>query len=100
MCTRYYEKKTFIAKTMAGENVHIGQVGEPLSSFSVVVLFLYMLVFTFFRAFTDNNDKDEDFIGCTCRDSDKSFYTTIFILFTVIWGLIVIFWFSVRFVSW
>ena len=85
---------------MAGADVDIGQVREPLSSFAVVVIYLFMLVFTMFRAFTDNNDKDEDFINCTCRDSDRSFYTAIVVLFSVIWGVIVIVWYVVRIISW
>ena len=84
---------------MAAEDVDIGEVREPLSSFAVIVIYLYMLVFTMFRAFTDNNDKDEDFIDCTCRDSDHAFYTAIIVLFSVIWGIIVIGWYVIRIIS-
>ena len=85
---------------MAAEDVDIGEIREPLSSFAVVVIYAFMLMFTMFRAFTDNNDKDEDFIDCSCPDVDHSFYTAIIVIFSVIWGLIVIIWFGIRIVSW
>lgn len=84
---------------MAAEDVDIGQVREPLSSVAVLVIYLFMLIFTMFRAFTDNNDKDEDFIDCTCRDMDHQFYLAIIILFSIIWGVIVIAWFTIRIIS-
>ena len=85
---------------MAVEDAEIGDIREPLSSFSVVVIYLFMLIFTMFRAFTDNNDKDEDFVDCTCQDNDHAFYTAIISLFSVIWGIIVVVWFIIRFISW
>ena len=84
---------------MGAEDVDIRKVKEPLLSYSVLLLFVYMLLIGMYHGTTNNNAKDEDFIGCTCRHKDKAFYTVFFTLFTIFWGIGVFAWFVVRFFS-
>ena len=84
---------------MATEDVDIGNVREPLSSFAVVFTIIYMLLLTNYHAYTDNNIRYEDLIDCTCRHNDEAFYTAIFSILTALWGIVVLFWFGIRLFS-
>ena len=72
--------------------VDLEKLGQPLLSFSVLLIYVYLIFYIFYEAYTEIDDKDEDFVNCTCLERDKSFYNAIFTIFTVIWGAGVIVW--------
>ena len=72
--------------------VDLGKFGQPLLSFSMLLIYLYLMIYIFYEANTKIDDKDEDFVNCTCFEKDKSFYKGLFGIFTVFWGAGVFAW--------
>ena len=69
----------------------ISNLSGPLYPAAFILLYLYLIIYNLYQAF-GVNDKDEDFIDCTCRDSDKRLYRGIFGAFTIFWIILVLGW--------
>ena len=79
--------------------VDLGKLGQPLLSFSMLLIYVYLMIYMFYEAYTEIDDKDEDFVNCTCLEKDKSFYIALVIIFTVLWEAGVIVWTTLGFID-
>ena len=70
----------------------VGKIEQPLLLFSLLLLYLYLMIYVYYEAYTEIDRKDEDFMNCTCRSRDKSFYKSLFGLFTAFWIIGVFLW--------
>ena len=73
----------------------IGKIGQPLLATSMMLIYLYLLIYVFYEAYTEIDHKDEDFIGCTCHSEDERFYKALFGVFTTFWIIAVLAWSTV-----
>ena len=70
----------------------IGKIGQPLLATSMLLIYLYLMVYVFYEAYTEIDHKDEDFINCTCRSEDEQFYKALFAVYTTVWIIAVLGW--------
>ena len=69
-------------------NVSVSSTG-PLFSVAFILLYLYLTIYNIYQISGIDN-KDEDFIDCTCKNQDRDFYKGLFGAFTTVWILIVL----------
>ena len=80
--------------------VYLQKIGQPLLSFSMVLIYVYLMIYIFYEAYTKIiDDKDEDFVNCTCLGKDKTFYHSLFAIFSIFWFIAVIVWSIVGFID-
>lgn len=70
----------------------------PLYPAAFILLYLYLTIYNIHQT-ANVNEKDEDFIDCTCRTSDKKFYGSLFWGFTITWMILVLIWQLIRLVD-
>ena len=63
----------------------------PLYSIAFILIYLYLTIYNIYQI-SGIDDKDEDFINCSCKDKDKNFYDCLFGAFTAVWIIIVLVW--------
>ena len=75
-------------------SVSLDSISGPLFPAAFILLYLYLTIYTIHQVTSPGgaNDKDEDFINCTCKDGDKRFYRGLFWIFTSIWIILVLGW--------
>ena len=82
----------FPGKQVADNIVELGKVNQPLLSISVILIYLYLMVYVFYEAYNEIDRADEDFINCSCHGKDMRFYRAIFYLFSSFWLIAVLIW--------
>ena len=75
-------------------SVSFDSISGPLFPTAFILLYLYLTIYIIHQVTSPGgaNDKDEDFINCTCKDGDKRFYRGLFWIFTSIWIILVLGW--------
>ena len=63
----------------------------PLFSVAFILVYLYLFIYNIYQI-SEIDNKDEDFINCSCKDIDKHFYKGLFGTFTALWIIIVLGW--------
>ena len=75
-------------------SVSLDSFSGPLFPAAFILLYLYLTIYNIYQVFSPGgaNDKDEDFVNCTCEDGHKKFYRGLFWGFTSIWIILVLLW--------
>ena len=66
----------------------------PLHPLSLILIFAYLLMKTFYEGFSDNNLRDEAIGGeCSCKSNDRNFYQLMYWFHCAVWwiGVIAVF---------
>ena len=63
----------------------------PLHSISLILIYCYLVVNTFFEGFSDNNLRGTE---CTCKSKDQVFYRIVYWSSCAVWWISVIITFS------
>lgn len=63
---------------------------RPLLPFSIIIVYIYLMLLIFFEGYSDNNSKMELAMNCSCIHKDRDYIRGIFWGFTGVWWLAVI----------
>ena len=73
-----------------------GALKFPLHSISLILIYYYLAVKTFYEGFTDNDLRDEAIGGeCSCKSNDRIFYQFMYWSSCGVWWISVIITFLV-----
>ena len=76
-----------------------GALKFPLHSISLLLIYYYLAVKTFYEEFTDNDLRDEAIGGeCSCNSNDQFFYQLMYWSSCGVWWISVFITFFVHFV--
>ena len=78
-------------KLLPDHNIELDKIRQPLLSFSVALIYLFLMVYVFYDGYTGIDHK-EDFVNCTCHGQDRKFYIALFVVFSAIWSFAVLGW--------